>query len=148
MAAAAPLAAAGGVLGAWGALEEGDAKSDMLKEEARAAEENAVMSLQAGKYNALKQGIIAKKTIGAMNTDYAASGTTSDSGDALEVLRESHTNAELDRQNIVYESEMKAKSYRRRASAAREGADAAKRAGEINAFASLFSAGASAYAKS
>ena len=147
MGAAGPLAVAGGLLGAYGAIKEGDAKADALEEEARASEENAIISRQAGIYDAQKQSLIAKKTIGAMKADYAASGVSSDSFDALEVLRESHTNAELDRQNIVYQSEMKAKNYSRRSKAAREGASATREAATINAFASLVSAGASAYAK-
>lgn len=147
MGAAAPIALAGGVLSAYGSLSEGQAKSAALEEEARAAEENAVIARKAGKYNALKQSIVADKTIGSMNADYASSGISSDSGSVMDVLRSSHINAELDRQNILYESEMKARNYESRAKAARQGASSAQSAGTINAFASLFSAGANAYAK-
>lgn len=141
-AAAVPMMVAGGLLGAYGAKQDAQQRAFELEAEAKDAEQNAIMAREAGRYNAQRQGIIAAKTIGGIRADYAASGVTSDSGSALEVLRESHANAELDRQNILYGADARARNYEARASSARAGARGVRGAGDINAFAALFNTGA------
>ena len=128
----------GGIFGAGGALMEADDKSRQMKDEAFALEQNAKIALEAGAYNAERLMVNAGKQIGAMQSDYAASGITSDSGSVLDVLRESHANAELDRMNILYGAEMKSLDLMGQASAARRAGKRAKQMGNFNAFASLF----------
>lgn len=143
MGAALPIV--GGLFKAGGAELQADDRSYQLDDEARVADQNAVTSRAAGAYNARKQAIMGEKTEGAVSADYAASGVTSDSGSALEVLRESHTNSELDRQNILFGAESKAQNFNTQARAARRGSSSARAAGNLNAFSSIFEGGAKAY---
>lgn len=142
MAAAAPVI--GGVMGAGGALMEGDERSKALTAEAEAADKNAKLAREDAAYNAERQSMNAGQRIAQMRTGFAASGITSDSVSALEVLRMSSINAEMDRLNIVHGGEMRARNLEDRATAARIGARKAKKIGQINAFTALFGAGAKA----
>ena len=132
----------GGLLNATSDINESQDKARILEEEALAAEQSAVIARNAGRYNAERQQIAAEKVFGGIEADYAASGISSDSTSALEVLRQSHTNAELDRQNIIYGSELEALGLEDRARAAKSGSASSLRAGKINAFATLFDSAA------
>lgn len=132
----------GGLLSAGAQIEESQDRAYALESEAMAADENARLARLGGAYNAARQSMQSQKIIGGIETDIAASGVASDSVSALEVLRESHRNAELDRQNVVYGAELSAYNYTSRARAARAGAAATTKAGRMNAFNSAFGAGA------
>lgn len=138
----------GGIFQAGGSLSKAQDRAWALEDEAIASEKNAAITRQAGKYNADRHSIASQKQFGSIEADYAASGVTSDSVSALEVMRESHKNSELDRMNILYGAEMKARDLEGRAGSARRGAKAAIKAGEFDAFAALFGAGAEAAGKS
>ncbi len=128
----------GGMLGAAGALSEAQDKADSLDQEAQIQDKNAAMARQAGKDNAQRQQIVATQKIGGIQADYASSGITSDSGSVLDILRQSHTNAEMDRLEILHGANIKAVNAENRASAARFGASRTRSAGNFNAFSALF----------
>lgn len=135
----------GGMLNAYGAEAEAEDKSSALSAEARTQEKNAEIAREAGRYNAAKQQIAAGKKFGEMQAGYAASGVAQDSGSILDVLRESHVNAELDRQNILYGAEMKYNNAKARAQAASNAAFSTERAGHLNAFSALIGGAGKAY---
>ena len=135
---------AGGVFQAIAGLSEADEKSDELTRMAETEERNALVAREAGRYNAERQQRMATKEIGAIRSDYAASGITSDSLSALEVLRERHTNAELDRQNILYGADMKSVNLANKAKMSRVKASKIRHNKETNAFLTVFGAGAQA----
>lgn len=132
----------GGVMQGAGAIMQADEESSGLLQEAEAADRNASIAVAAGKYNVMRQQQEAYKVIGSVKSDYAASGITADSGSVLDVIRESHINAELDRQNIKYGADLKALELRSRATALRQKASNVKQMGYFSAFSSLFGAGA------
>jgi hypothetical protein len=134
----------GGLMQAGGALMEADDRAKGLRAEADAADKNARNALSDAAYNAERQEMIAGQRFAEIKTGYAASGISSTSVSAIEVLRASHINAEMDRLNILHGGRMEAEGFKDRASAARAGAKRAKKIGEINAFSSLFGAGANA----
>lgn len=131
-----------------GSQDQAQDRSLTLQDEADSAEQNAIIAQQAGKYNAERIRVNSQKTIGAIEADYAASGVSLDSVSALEVLRESHTNAELDRQNTLFAADARYNDLKNRASNARAGAKSARSAGQLSAFTALFKGGADSYSKS
>jgi hypothetical protein len=136
------MTAASGILGAYGSMTSAQNSADQLRAEAKDAVINAQQTQLETEYNAEKQMIMAKKNFGSQAADYAASGIASDSISALDVLRESTMNAELDRQNILYSGAVRQQNYLNRANAAGVGAGKAMEAGKINAYSSLLGAGA------
>lgn len=138
---------ASGVMKAYGSQLEAEDKASSLEDDAQTAEQNAQLARDAGRYNAERIRINGEKSIGSIEADYAASGVSADSTSALEVLRESHTNAELDRQNTLFAADVRYNDLKRRAANARTGAANAREAGRISAFTSLFEAGAEAAEK-
>lgn len=139
MGAAAPLI--GGMFNAAGDMMDAQDKSWQLEDESVAMKKNAAQTREAGQFNAMKHEIEAGLKMGEIRAGYGASGVSQDSGSVLDVLRHSSTMAELDRQSIVRQSELQAQNYEERSRAAHEGSKRTKRAGEMNAFASLFAGG-------
>lgn len=144
MAVGAYLTVLSGIMGAAGAKRQAQDQAWALEDEALTQERNAVAYRTAGKYNAEKQQMDSEQVFGSMRTNAAASGVKLTSGNVIDVLRQSHVNAELDRQNILYGAEIQANRALSRAWAARQGAQSALSAGNMNAFTSLFRAGAAA----
>ncbi len=134
----------GAGLEAAGSLIESKEQQRALEAEAEAAEQNAFMAREEGRINSERQQAEAQQVFGSMKAGYAASGVTSDSGSVLEVLRQSYTNAESDRLNILYGAEMEAVNYENRAQAARYAASQTKKMAGFRAFTSLFRGGAQA----
>ncbi len=130
-----------GAMQAGGQIMQAEEQSNSMLREADAQDRNASIAAAAGRYNVSRQQAEAYKTIGSIHADYAASGVTADSGSVMDVIRESHINAELDRQNIQYGTDLRVLEARSRGQALRTGADNARRAGYYNAFTTLFSAG-------
>lgn len=92
---------------------------DALDKEATQQDQNAKNALEAGRYQAGRQQTEATQIFGTMAADVAASNTTQDSGSVLDVLRMSRTNAELDRLNIIRNSELDAQGFKNAAAANR-----------------------------
>lgn len=137
----------GPIAGGFGAASENKSNQWQLEQEAATAEKNAVLARQAGEFNAYRQGIIAKQKIGGMEADYGASGVTSDSGSVLDVLRQSHINAELDRQSILYGAEIEASDSTNRAAMARVGGRNLERNKYLSVFNSMFGSGKDALSR-
>jgi hypothetical protein len=74
------------------------------------ARRNAALSLEQAALDAKAQQRQAKKIIGGMRASYGASGV-SGGGSVDDVIASSATAAELDRQNILYQGELKAMGY-------------------------------------
>lgn len=115
MGASAPVI--GGGVQAYAMGREAQAQTEALSQEASQQRENAKIALENGRFNANKQQLQSEQIFGSMKADRGASGISSDSGSPLEVLRQSYTNAEMDRLTIVYNSEIQSANARSRASA-------------------------------
>lgn len=133
-----------GALQAGGQYMQGEEQANQMLREADIMDQNAAIAAAAGRYNMMRQQNEAYKVIGAVKSDYAASGISLDSGSVLDVIRESHINAELDRQNIKYGADLRVLEARTRGEALRVGADNAKRAGFREGLLTMVGAGAMA----
>jgi hypothetical protein len=143
---AVPLIAAGTLISTVATLDSGMKQGDALEREARQQEKNARNAQIAKEYNINRQQKIAAQKFGDIRASYGASGVT-ESGSVLDVLRQSHTSAELDRLNILFGADMESESFNNRAAGARIGAGNARTVGTLSAFGTLFSGFGSASAK-
>lgn len=140
MAAALPIAmVAGGGLSAYGALQKGQMTAQTLQAQAVLNQGNAQEAVNAGQYNATRETLLANQKMGAEIAGYGASGVDVNSGSAAAVLAASATNAELDRLNIIHQSEVKAINYNNQASLDQYGAESAIQGSKWEAIGDLFS---------
>ena len=109
------LAIAGGGVGAFGALQQGQDQSNALNRAAQIERNNAALDIQTGAANAELSSMNSNRRIGAISAAYGASGIASDSGSVLNVLAASTSNAELDRQNIMHGAKVRAVNYENQA---------------------------------
>lgn len=133
-----PAPLIGGFFQGMGALMEADDRAWALRDEGDALNRSAKIARAAGKFNAERQQVVAGKQLEEMKVGYATSGVSLDSGSVLDVLRESASNAEMDRMNILYSTELQAKNMEEGAAAAYDAAKKEKKKGNFQAFAAIF----------
>ena len=130
------IAAAGGVMGAAGAIYQGNAEAAASKYNANLLKLQASQIRQqaATEEKALLVG--ARKTVGSMRANFAASGVTME-GSPLDIMQESIMNANNDASSIRYQGEMNARMAEYEAKMERMRGNNAKNASYFSAFSSL-----------
>jgi hypothetical protein len=104
------LAAVGTAVSVAGAMSAADAQAQQQEYNAMVARNAATAAQQQAQQNAEIQQRQAKQQLGAISAGFGASGVDLD-GSALDVLASSASNAELDRQNILYRGSLEAAGY-------------------------------------
>lgn len=140
MGAMAAIPVIGGLFSGAGSLSQSNDEKNQLKDLATTEDRNAVIARARGQYDAQRQNIMAGQKIGESIAGYGASGIKQDSGSVLEVLRNSHINAEMDRLNILHGAELNAINSENKAAAARYGAKRIDQTKYFKAFSSFFGA--------
>jgi hypothetical protein len=144
MAPMAVLAAASGGLSAAGSLYEGSAQRAASEYNARLSRMSAVQIRQQTAYEAKQASIYARKTIGDMRANYAASGVRME-GSPLDVLEESIRAAQTDISNIKNQGEMNARMKEFEAKLYKFQGKSAQISGYFSAASALASGGMKAY---
>jgi hypothetical protein len=106
---------AGSIFETLGIEDETNATMDSLQGEADLAKRNAQNAKNAGQYNARRQQDEYNMLRGQQVATAGASGTEIESGNIFDLLRQSHTNAELDRQAILHDADLQYQNYMARA---------------------------------
>jgi hypothetical protein len=123
------------------------AESNAAKFNAAMAERNAAIARDQGQAELIAQRRHGAKAIGGMRAAYGAAGVTLE-GSPLDVLEESVSQTELERQNIGYNTELRAQGYQAEANLNRARASNAMAGGYLKAASSLLTGGgASAYGR-
>jgi hypothetical protein len=104
------MAVLGTVMSAQAQREQGEAAKDAADYNAGIARRNAQISLDQADRDAEAQGRDARRQLGAMRAGYGAAGITME-GSPLDVLEDTATTAELDRQNILYRGRIRALGF-------------------------------------
>jgi hypothetical protein len=104
------LSAIGTAFSVVGALSQGQQSNSAAEYNAQVANNNAIASRQQAEANAAAQQRKARLTQGAMRAGYGAAGVGLE-GSPMDVLEQSASMAELDRQNILYGGTLKAQGY-------------------------------------
>src|SRR5262245_1420631 len=89
------IAAAGGVVSAYAAVQQGQATRRAADYNAAVAQQNAVTARNNAAVDEQRQRMLARQTLGRARANYAASGVTME-GSPEDVLAESATQAEWD----------------------------------------------------
>lgn len=159
MAAVAPfLSIASGVVGAIGAIQQGNAAAASENSAAQAARYNAemdrqraVMALQQGNAQEEASRRESRAKMGNLRAGLAENGIGLDSGTGADLVQESSLNSELDALNIRYNAQINARGYNEQAKlndysaeAARGRAKTARTAGFLGAAGSILT-GAGGY---
>lgn len=135
------------VVSAAGAIASGEAQANASKYQQNVATMNANASQEQAQAAALLQKKKTQQMLGATRAAYGASGLTME-GSPLDVLASSASDAELDRQNILYQGHVRAAGYTSDAQLSGMEASSAKTNSYFSASGKLLSAGAGAYGKS
>lgn len=110
--------AAGAAVSAYGQIKGGRDTKKAMDRNAQVLERNAVIARQQARAEADTQQREARQRLGAMRAGYGASGVAVE-GSPLDALADSAQLAELDRQNLIYNGELKAMGYQDSASGER-----------------------------
>jgi hypothetical protein len=145
-AAAAGMAAVGGIVNAAGNLRAGESAAQANEYNAEIAGQNAILARQQAKEEERRARIQGRKQLGAARAAIGASGVTAE-GSPLDVLEESARNAELDALTIRHAGEVKAVGFENQKNIYLYQAKESRAAGRISAAGSLLGAGSSAIAK-
>src|SRR3990167_10076717 len=89
-----------------------DAQRSQLESQARGAKESARLARLEGIENAKLQQIQADKILSGIRPQFAAAGVEEE-GSVFDVISNSVQNAERDRLNILYSSELKSQAFER-----------------------------------
>jgi hypothetical protein len=140
--AAAPIAlmAAGSVLGAVGAIRQGNAEYAAGEAAASNAENNASITRAQATEQERRARVIAAKHMGSIRVAAATSGGGLE-GSALDVLQESAATAELDALSVRHQGLVKATAYQNEASYSRWRGRNARTSGYLSAASSLLAGG-------
>lgn len=126
----------GGAVSAMGAQAQGQSAAMAQQFNADIAGRNAGLARDAAAYDASIQERNARMQMGAIRAAYGASGVTAE-GSPLDVLQMSVTNAERDRQQILYRGELKALGYEDTRTLSLYGAESAKKQADVTTATSL-----------
>jgi hypothetical protein len=115
------LVATGSVMSAMSAIQQSEAQASAMKFNAQVADRNAVAARQQARFDAEAQDKLGRMKIGAIRAGYGSAGA----GSSEDVLAMSISNAELDKQSILYKGELRALGYTDEAALDRYGASVA-----------------------
>lgn len=102
--------AAAAAISAYSAVQQGQAAKKAADFNAAVAERNAKLSQDAAAAQADTQDRQARQRLGAIRAAYGGSGVSSE-GSPLDVLENSASLAELDKQNILYSGNLRAMGF-------------------------------------
>ena len=105
------LQAAGAVIGVIGALQQGQAQKNAANFNAAVAAQNAQLSRDEAAAAARQQDRETYLRLGAVRAAQGHSGGTGDAGSVLDIIGDSAAQSELEKQNILYRGELKARGY-------------------------------------
>lgn len=138
--AAAMMMVGGGLLSAYGQLQQGQAAYRAARFNAESSMQNATLSRAQAAEDAKRFKLTIKRQMGDMRANIGASGLTLD-GSALDVLEDSAAQADLDARTIVHQGELKAYGFERDAQMQMAQGNSAVRGSYYGAAASILSAG-------
>lgn len=130
------LMVAGTLVSAMGAIREGQAKSDAAKYNAQLTERNRVVNANQTESDLIAQRRTSTKALGGMRANYSAAGVSME-GSPLDVLEESVSQSELERQNLKYNSRLRDMGMQSDANLYRANASNALQAGYTKAASTL-----------
>lgn len=134
----------GTVVSAYGQYQAGQAQKRAHEYNARIAEQNAQIAKDQAAYEAERQKKRTRAMLAKQRVGYGASGIVSNTGTALDMLRNTMMDGEMDRMAILYGGDVEAVNQRAKAASERMQGKAAAMAGKFGAASTLLSGAGSA----
>lgn len=139
------MVAAGGILSAIGAQQEGAATAAAQNFNAATKRRDAALALEQAQTDAAAARRASQQTLGAMRAGYGAAGVTGE-GSVMDALASSAALAELDRQTILYKGQLRSIGAREDASLSQLAARTAVSQARYRSASALLTAGGTATA--
>lgn len=139
------MMAVGTVVSAYGQYQAGKAQKRAYDYNAQIQQQNARIAEEQAQYEARRQESRTRKMLAAQRVAYAGSGFQSNAGTALDTLRQTMQEGEMDKMAILYGGDVEAVNQRSQAALSRMQGKAAYKAGMFNAAGTLLSGGGQAY---
>lgn len=133
------------VVGTIGSIQQGYAQSSAYKAQQQQAEYQAEIAELNSRKQAANMGVDALRLQAKQIASGAASGYTLDSGSFMDLVAESASNAQSDREDILRNGRLQAAAKRYEADSYGSAASTSKTGGWINAAGSLFQGATSGY---
>lgn len=131
--AGAVIGLAGGLMQAQGTRQAGRDAEAAFNINAQIARENADLAREAADDDILSLKRLAYRTEGGIRAGYGASGVSSTSGSAMDVLADSMAQAALDQNRRRYQGELEARDFMNQARTGQAAGKAARTAGNYGA---------------
>lgn len=135
--AGAAMSSIGGVMQAGAMWGQGEMDNHMGERNANSAEAAAFSALEKGQEDERKYRVMARKVLGDMRTNYAASGVTVE-GSPLDAIEESAATAELDAMTIKHNAKVEYINYMNQAQMYRYEGKMRRRMARAGAIGKLF----------
>ena len=139
------MMAVGTAVSAYGQYQAGQAAKRAHEYNAQVAEQNAQIAKDQAAYEAERQKKRTRVMIARQRVGYGASGFVSNTGTALDTLRQTMQEGEMDRMAILYSGDVESVNMRAQAAAERMQGKAAAQAGKYAAAGTLLSGGGQTY---
>lgn len=131
------VAGIGGITQFVGAAMQGNAAKEAGEYNAKVDEQNSALSAQGAAEDERIFRINTRHDLGAMQAGFASNGISTSEGSALEVLRSSAANAELDALKVRQSGQVRTIAYQNSANQERRYGAQAQTAGALSAVGSL-----------
>ena len=135
------MMAVGTAVSAYGQYQAGKAQQKAYEYNAAIQERNAQIARDQAAYEARRQESRTRKVLASQRVAYSASGFRANVGTALDTLRQTVAEGEMDRMAILYGGSVEAVNQRSQAALSRMQGKAAKTAGTYAAAGTLLSGG-------
>ncbi len=139
------MMAVGTAVSAYGQYQAGKAQKRAYEYNAAIQEQNARIAREQAEYEARRQESRTRKMLARQRVAYAGSGFVSSAGTALDTLRQTMTEGEMDKMAILYGGDVESVNQRSQAALSRMQGKAAYKAGMFNAAGTLLSGGGQTY---
>jgi len=139
------MMAVGTAVSAYGQYQAGKAQQKAYEYNAAIQEQNARIAKEQAEYEARRQESRTRKMLARQRVAYAGSGVVANTGTALDTLRQTMQEGEMDKMAILYGGSVEAVNQRSQAALSRMQGKAAKTAGMYNAAGTLLSGGGQTY---
>jgi len=130
---------AGTAVAVYGTYQQGQAQKKALTYNARVAEQNAEIARQQATLRASQQDRLNRLRMGSIRAAAGASGGVANEGSIIDILADQAIQGELQKQEILYEGELKARGFDASATLSIMEGSAAGKASTIGAGSALLS---------
>lgn len=139
------LMLAGTAVAVYGTYQQAQAQKKSADYSARVAEQNALLARQQAQLRAGQQDRLNRLRLGSIRAAAGAAGGVASEGSVIDIIADQAVQNELQKQEMIYEGELKARGFESQAELSRMGGEAAIQAGKVGAGSALLGGATQSY---